>query len=335
MDTSIPWVEKYRPKMFEDIILDELTKTILTNIIKTNVFPHILAYGFPGTGKTTTIINTINKYFEVYHKTNMADVIHLNASDDRGIDIIRNQIHAFASSKSLFQPLVKNAASAETTITTTTTNLKFVILDEVDYMTKNAQQALKYLIQTTGCEIRFLLMCNYISRIDEGLQNEFVKLHFNIIEPEKIIDFLQNICQNEQLTFSRMDLQYVRKIFVYDIRSMINYIQMNQHSLSNILQEIIFVELFDMFCSENKNQTRLQEYIFMKCQEFHVCAKQFVLYFLHFLLRTQKAFFYQSKTLDFVQLLLHNRDSSNTEFVAFFVKSLLKRLLLEKINVER
>jgi len=139
---SIPWIEKFRPSEFEDIVLDPLNKEILQNIIKTSYFPNLLLYGPPGTGKTTTIINLINKYQDINNEKNRGLVIHLNASDERGIDIIRNQINQFVNSKTLF-----------------TKGMKFVILDEVDYMTKNAQQALKYLLQNYSNNVRFCLIC--------------------------------------------------------------------------------------------------------------------------------------------------------------------------------
>jgi len=126
MDHS-PWVEKYRPTAFDDIVLDKTNKKILNNIIKKNYFPNLLFYGPPGTGKTTTIINLINLYQKTYNQKNKGFMIHLNASDDRGIDIIRNQINQFVNTKTLFGK-----------------GMKFVILDEVDYMTKNAQHALRY-----------------------------------------------------------------------------------------------------------------------------------------------------------------------------------------------
>ena len=131
---NIPWCEKYRPKLFENILLDESNKTFLNKILETNVFPNLLFYGPPGTGKTTTIINLINKYqLNNYKKINSSLLIHLNASDDRGIDIIRNNIYNFINSNNLFND-----------------GIKFIILDEVDYMTKLAQQALKTLIQETN-----------------------------------------------------------------------------------------------------------------------------------------------------------------------------------------
>ena len=159
---NIPWVEKYRPTKFDDIVLDPANRVIFDNILSTGYFPNLMFYGPPGTGKTTTIMNLINEYNAQYNPMSKGSVIHLNASDERGIDIIRNQINSFVSSSGLF-----------------INGLKFVILDEVDYMTKNAQQALRYLLQNYSGSVRFCLICNYISRIDEGLQNEFLRLRFN------------------------------------------------------------------------------------------------------------------------------------------------------------
>jgi DNA polymerase III delta prime subunit len=93
--SGIPFVELYRPKNFENIVLDPLNKQILKNIIETSYFPNLLFYGPPGTGKTTTIINLINAYQTKLNMKNKDLIIHLNASDERGIDIIRNQINYF------------------------------------------------------------------------------------------------------------------------------------------------------------------------------------------------------------------------------------------------
>ena len=193
------FVEKYRPKIFEDIVLDPLNKQILKNIIDTSYFPNLLFYGPPGTGKTTTIINLINAYQDKLNKKNKDLIIHLNASDERGIDIIRNQISCFVNSKPLFH-----------------TGMKFVILDEVDYMTKNAQQALRYLLQNYSNNVRFCLICNYISKIDEGLQNEFIRLRFNQLPKENIIGFLDNNSQRhgkklygtDKLVYSPINIDY-------------------------------------------------------------------------------------------------------------------------------
>ena len=131
----------------------------------------LLFYGDPWCGKTSTIL-ALSK--ELFGSENYTDrIIELNASDERGIDIIRNQISFFVNSKPLFHG-----------------GMKFVILDEVDYMTKNAQQALRYLLQNYTCNVSFCLICNYISKIDEGLQNEFIRLRFNQLPKDEIIYFL-------------------------------------------------------------------------------------------------------------------------------------------------
>ena len=196
LKNSIPWVEKYRPTQFDDIVLDPLNKLILQNIITSSYFPNLLFYGPPGTGKTTTIINLVNSYQETLNQQNKGLMIHLNASDERGIDIIRNQINQFVNSKNLFN-----------------VGMKFVILDEVDYMTKNAQQALRYLIQNYATTVRFCLICNYSSKIDDGLQNEFLKLRFNQLPESKIIEFLTKIVECEQIELSPLSIILIQKFY--------------------------------------------------------------------------------------------------------------------------
>lgn len=214
MKNHAPWVEKYRPTKLSNVVLDNTNKKILNNIIDENYFPNLLFYGPPGTGKTTTIINLINKYQEKYHQKKKELKIHLNASDDRGIDIIRNQICEFVNTKTFFNG-----------------GLKFVILDEVDYMTKNAQQALRYLIQQYSENIRFCLICNYISRIDNSLQNEFVRLRFCQLPSSSIYKFLYTIQKKEKLNISKAHLSSIILLFKSDIRSMINFLQSNHESL--------------------------------------------------------------------------------------------------------
>lgn len=218
VNDSMPWVEKYRPSCFEDIVLEPMNRMILSNILKTNYFPNLLFYGPPGTGKTTTIINLVTAYQTKLNMQNRGLMIHLNASDERGIDIIRNQINNFVSTKSMFG-----------------NGIKFVILDEVDYMTTNAQIALRYLLTSyTDNNVRFCLICNYVSRIDESLQTEFVRMRFNQLPQADIFAFLCKIRDNEQLKLSDENLIAIQKQFHSDIRSMINYIQTNQDDLQNL-----------------------------------------------------------------------------------------------------
>ena len=207
---AIPWVEKYRPTSFDTIVLNEVNKTICNNIVDTGYFPHVLLYGPPGTGKTTTINSLISSYQKKTGSVNKDLVIQLNASDERGIDIIRNHILQFVNSKCMFS-----------------TGMKFVVLDEVDYMTKNAQHALRYLIDTYSNSVRFCLICNYISRIDEGLQTEFLKIRFNNLPKHNIYEFLKHITVSENIPITDKKIEDIQQIYGSDIRSMINFIQCN------------------------------------------------------------------------------------------------------------
>jgi len=207
---TVPWIEKYRPTQFDDIVLDKINRQLFRNIIEKNYFPNLLFYGPPGTGKTTTVINLINEYQTKYNRRNKSTIIHLNASDERGIDIIRNQINQFAKSMNLFEP-----------------GLKFVILDEIDYMTKNAQQALKYLLETCNHNVRFCLICNYISKIDELLKNEFILVRFNQLPKADIYSFIKTILEKEGISIPDKTIEDIQSMYNSDIRSMINYIQLN------------------------------------------------------------------------------------------------------------
>jgi len=242
---NIPWSEKYRPKLFENILLDESNKTFLNKILETNVFPNLLFYGPPGTGKTTTIINLINKYqLNNYKKINSSLLIHLNASDDRGIDIIRNNIYNFINSNNLFND-----------------GIKFIILDEVDYMTKLAQQALKTLIQETNKNnVKFCLICNYISKIFNGLSDEFIKIRFNNIDSKHIINLLQNINKIENLNINKKNLEIICNYYENDIRSMINYLQSKIHKKQSIIDNKVLEKIFEVNINNNSN---IKKFVFL------------------------------------------------------------------------
>jgi DNA polymerase III delta prime subunit len=209
-----PWVEKYRPDVFEQIVLSPENAVLFSAVIEKNYMPNMLFYGPPGTGKTTTIMNLVSRYQQCNGERNRGLMIHLNASDDRGIDVIRTQINHFVTSKTFFGG-----------------GMKFVILDEVDYMTKNAQQALVYLLQEPNPHVRFCLVCNYISKIDDTLQSAFVKVHFNHLPQDKINQFLFDIAQKERIALTAAQATHIQKMFGSDLRSMINYLQCNQTGL--------------------------------------------------------------------------------------------------------
>lgn len=246
MEQTIPWVEKYRPTTFNNIVLDPINRAIFENILEKNYFPNVLFYGPPGTGKTTTIINLINKYQQEFDGNNKENIIHLNASDERGIDIIRNQIQQFVKSNNFYN-----------------NGLKFVILDEVDYMTKNAQQALKYLIQSSKSNVRYCLICNYISKIEESLRNEFICIRFNQLPKDEIFLFLKNIIASENMDINDETIRIIQDNFSSDIRSMINFIQLNQQNKDlehTIVTSALWEELYLLLKNEEKKLFKQKVY---------------------------------------------------------------------------
>ena len=315
------FVELYRPKHFEDIVLDPLNKQILKNIIETSYFPNLLFYGPPGTGKTTTIINLINAYQEKLDKKNKYLIIHLNASDERGIDIIRNQISCFVNSKPLFH-----------------NGMKFVILDEVDYMTKNAQQALRYLLQSYSNNVRFCLICNYISKIDEGLQNEFIRLRFNQLPREDIISFLKHISDTEKINMSYKSLSNIQKLYRSDIRSMINFIQSNQDIVKNQSENDANLYIIDNDIWENliynlSKSEKLENicaYVHSISIKYNIDKKNIIKDFLNYIIRN-KTNIINPKFLNFVENLMHSQNLNNNHHIYYSLSQLSSFISSDKL----
>jgi replication factor C subunit 3/5 len=305
--SGIPLVELYSPKNFEDIVLDPLNRQILQNIIDTSYFPNLLFYGPPGTGKTTTIINLINAYQSKLNVKNKDLVIHLNASDERGIDIIRNQINFFVNSKPLFHD-----------------GMKFVILDEVDYMTKNAQQALRYLLQNYTNNVRFCLICNYISKIDDGLQNEFIRLRFNQLPKEDIIQFLTNISISEKLNMSYKTLSCIQKLYKSDIRSMINCMQSKQDIVKfqeneilefNIIDNDVWINLLNKLASREKNET-VNNFVQSISNQYNIDKKNIIKDFINYIIRNHPKYL-SKEFLNFVENLMHSQIQNNNIYINY------------------
>lgn len=309
---SIPWVEKYRPKHFDDIVLDSMNRKLFQQILEKNYFPNLLFYGPPGTGKTTTIINLIQEYQTRYSRPNKSNIIHLNASDERGIDIIRNQIYSFVKSMNLFE-----------------TGFKFVILDEVDYMTKNAQQALKYLLQTTttiNTNVRFILICNYISKIDEALQNEFICVRFNQLPKKDIYEFIQRISEKENIHIRPSAIDIIQSMYQSDIRSMINFLQLNQNFQmeewnQNVLSSELYEELHNLF----KNKITVEKillFIHKTSSQYNIDKKHIINNYLNYVIRNYPNEI-TTKFLDISKECVHNKETNIEDLLRYFCLQLL------------
>ena len=290
---NIPWVEKYRPTKFDDIVLDETNRTIFNNILSSGYFPNLMFYGPPGTGKTTTIINLINEYNVKYNPNSKGSVIHLNASDERGIDIIRNQIFQFVKTNSFFS-----------------NGIKFVILDEVDYMTKNAQHALKYLLQTSTYNVRYCLICNYISKVDESLKNEFICIRFNQLPTESIHQFIQEIIKSEHLDITMEFIEQIQKMYNSDIRSMINFIQLHQNGKgieSNIITNSIWIQLKEILKIDNQDD--IQTYIHDISIKYNIDKKTIIKQYYNYIVRNHPELL-TVKYLRDIEVIMHIDDTN-------------------------
>lgn len=192
-ENALPWIEKYRPRTVKDIISQDKITQSFGNSNNINI-PHLLFHGPPGTGKTSTILAICR---DLFGPELMAErVIELNASNDRGINSVRRKIKLYAM----------NAISDTTEYKIRTGNkypcpsYKIIILDEADAMTKDAQSALRKIIESYSNTTRFCIICNYYSKIIEPIISRCVQYNFLPLKKEIMIDKLTFIAKNENIS---------------------------------------------------------------------------------------------------------------------------------------
>ena len=200
-------------------------------------------------------------------------------------------------------------------------------MDEVDYMTKNAQQALKYLLQNCSTNVRFCLICNYISKIDDGLQNEFIKLRFNQLPKEDIINFLTHISTSEKLNLSISFLINIQKLYKSDIRSMINFMQSNQHIINpnnNISFNVLDNEVFENLTEKIKNKEKLENicsYVYETSIKYNIDKKNIIKNFLNYIIRNYPKKI-NSNFLNFIENIMHSNNINNNIYINYSLSRL-------------
>ncbi|KDQ18444.1 hypothetical protein BOTBODRAFT_52461 [Botryobasidium botryosum FD-172 SS1] len=208
-----PWVEKYRPKTIDDISAQEHTVEVLRKTLVSANLPHMLFYGPPGTGKTSTILALSRQLFGPEHFRTR--VLELNASDERGISIVREKIKTFA----------RQTPRATSGSEYPCPPYKIIILDEADSMTQDAQAALRRIMETYARITRFCLVCNYVTRIIEPLASRCSKFRFQPLDIASTRFRLEHIASSENVPISPEAIAALIATSEGDLRRSITYLQ--------------------------------------------------------------------------------------------------------------
>ena len=230
-NNDIPWIEKYRPYRLSDIISQDESINILNNTLKTGELPHLLLYGNPGTGKTSSILSLCNQLFG---ERVSERVLELNASDERGINIVRHKITNFA--KLSIGTVDKKVLCPP---------YKIIILDEADAMTKEAQSALRKIMEDTSNITRFCFICNYINQIIEPINSRCVKIRFKPITAECVVKKLEWISKKEKINITNDVLLGIADIANGDLRKGILILQNTKYI--NIESENLIIIRDDIY----------------------------------------------------------------------------------------
>ncbi|KAF5398689.1 Replication factor c subunit 2 [Paragonimus heterotremus] len=219
--SDVPWVEKYRPTTLTDIVGNEATILRLTAFSRDGNVPNIIIAGPPGCGKTTSILCLAHALIGASYKE---AVLELNASNDRGIDVVRNKIKMFAQKK----------------VTLPAGRQKIIILDEADSMTEGAQQALRRTMEIYSRTTRFALACNDSSKLIEPIQSRCAVLRYTRLTPVQVMARLLEVARAEAVSYTEEGLEAVVFTADGDMRQALNNLQSTHQGFGMVTSENVF-----------------------------------------------------------------------------------------------
>ena len=211
----LPWIEKYRPKNIDEIISHDQNIETIKKLLTGGALPHLLFHGSPGTGKTSTIMALAK---EIYGANVRLMALKLDASDDRGINSVREDIKGFAEKSNMFQK-----------------GVRLIILDEADSMTFDAQFALRRIIEKYSATIRFCLICNYENKIIPAIRSRCANFRFCNIDIKHICLKLKQIVESEKIKHEKNVIETIALLAKGDLRKAINLLQSVSMLNNNII----------------------------------------------------------------------------------------------------
>ncbi|RAH54164.1 activator 1 subunit 3 [Aspergillus piperis CBS 112811] len=218
---NLPWVEKYRPNTLEDVSGHQDILATINKFVEANRLPHLLLYGPPGTGKTSTILALARR---IYGAKNMRQmVLELNASDDRGIDVVREQIKTFASTKQIFSMAPSSSTSASTS--SNLASYKLIILDEADAMTATAQMALRRIMEKYTANTRFCIIANYTHKLSPALLSRCTRFRFSPLKEADIRVLVDLVIEKEEVNIQPEAVDSLVRLSKGDMRRALNVLQ--------------------------------------------------------------------------------------------------------------
>lgn len=250
--SGLPWIEKLRPKKLDEIKYQDEIIQMLVNIKANTTYqccniPNLIFYGPSGCGKTSTGIVIGREIFK--HKYSER-VLELNASNDRGIKVVRERIKKFA----------KEAINTNNTETDNIPPIKLIILDEADAMTDDSQFALRRIMEIYSKTTRFILICNYITKIIEPLASRCIKFRFKQINYNGLVNIITSLSLKEDFIINDETIKKIYEITKGDLRKAINIIQQAKYLDKKIISEETINEITG-FISENKIKNLISETI--------------------------------------------------------------------------